>query len=142
MIDHEYGFHLCSRSRPDWACRWAGSTANERINSVLLDGGVMKKVALIRGDGTGAELVDAMMLVIKASGANAEFISCDAGSEWWEQHGKGPSFVPEETWKVLDSSDCCFKGPTTTLPTPGTPRSVAISIRQRFNLYANVRPVK
>jgi isocitrate dehydrogenase (NAD+) len=102
----------------------------------------MKKVALIRGDGTGAELVDAMMLVIKASGANAEFISCDAGSEWWEQHGKGPSFVPDETWKVLDSSDCCFKGPTTTLPTPGTPRSVAISIRQRFNLYANVRPVK
>ncbi len=55
---------------------------------------------------------------------------------------QGPSFIPEETWKVLDSADCCFKGPTTTLPIPGTPRSVAISIRQHFNLYANVRPIK
>ncbi|MDA4122350.1 MAG: isocitrate/isopropylmalate dehydrogenase family protein [Thaumarchaeota archaeon] len=102
----------------------------------------MKKVALIKGDGTGAELVDAMMLVIKRSGATAEFIPCVAGAEWWEKNGKGPSFIPEETWKVLDSADCCFKGPTTTLPTPGTPRSVAISIRQHFNLYANVRPIK
>ncbi len=102
----------------------------------------MKKVALIRGDGTGAELVDAMMTVIGASGANAEFIQCDAGAEWWERNNKGPSFIPDDTWRVLEEADCCFKGPTTTLPTPGTPRSVAISIRQRFDLYANVRPVK
>ncbi|MDA4112416.1 MAG: isocitrate/isopropylmalate family dehydrogenase, partial [Thaumarchaeota archaeon] len=26
--------------------------------------------------------------------------------------------------------------------TPGSPRSVAVSIRQRYNLYANVRPIK
>ena len=102
----------------------------------------MKRVALIKGDGTGAELVDAMMLVIRASGAKAEFVECEAGTEWWEKNNRGPTFVPDETWKVLDSADCCFKGPTTTLPTPGTPRSVAISIRQHFNLYANVRPVK
>jgi isocitrate dehydrogenase (NAD+) len=102
----------------------------------------MKKVALIRGDGTGPELVDAMLLVLKASGSNAEFISCDAGADWWEKNNKGPSFIPDETWKVLEDADCCFKGPTTTLPIAGTPRSVAISIRQKFNLYANVRPIK
>jgi isocitrate dehydrogenase (NAD+) len=103
--------------------------------------GFMKKVALIRGDGTGPELVDAMLLVLKAAGSNAEFISCDAGADWWEK-SKGPSFIPDDTWKVLEEADCCFKGPTTTLPIPGTPRSVAISIRQKFNLYANVRPIK
>jgi isocitrate dehydrogenase (NAD+) len=102
----------------------------------------MKKVALIKGDGTGPDLVDAMLLVLNASGAKAEFMQCDAGAEWWERNGKGPSFIPEETWKVLDEADCCYKGPTTTLSSPGTPRSVAISIRQRFNLYANVRPIK
>ncbi len=101
----------------------------------------MKKVALIEGDGTGPELVEAMMIVLKASGADAEFIRCEAGAEWWGRN-KGPSFVPDETWKVLEEADCCFKGPTTTLSIPGTPRSVAISIRQRFNLYANVRPIK
>jgi isocitrate dehydrogenase (NAD+) len=102
----------------------------------------MKKVALIRGDGTGPELVDAMLLVLKASGSNAEFISCDAGADWWERTGKGPTFIPPETWQVLEEAECCCKGPTTTLPIAGTPRSVAISIRQKFNLYANVRPIK
>lgn len=102
----------------------------------------MKKVALIRGDGTGPELVDAMLLVLKASGSKAEYLPCEAGADWWERHNKPPSFVPEETWKVLDEASCCFKGPTTTLPIAGTPRSVAISIRQKFNLYANVRPIK
>jgi isocitrate dehydrogenase len=101
----------------------------------------MKKVALIEGDGTGPELVEAMMLVLRESGADAEFIRCEAGAEWWEKNG-GPSFIPEETWKVLEEADCCFKGPTTTLPAPNTPRSVAISIRQKFDLYANVRPIK
>ncbi len=101
----------------------------------------MKKVALIKGDGTGPELVQAMLLVLKASGAKAEFVTCEAGAEWWEKHG-GPSMIPQDTWDALEGADCCFKGPTTTLSAPGTPRSVAVSIRQRFNLYANVRPVK
>lgn len=100
-----------------------------------------KKVALIRGDGTGPELVEAMLIVLRATGTKVEFIQCDAGEEWWEKH-KGPTLVPEETWKILDTVDACFKGPTTTPWTPGSPKSVAVSIRQKFNLYANVRPIK
>ncbi len=99
------------------------------------------KIALIRGDGTGPELVETALMVLNASGAKAEYVPCDAGAEWWERN-EGPSFIPDETWKILEEAVCCFKGPTTTLPIPGTPRSVAVSIRQRFNLYANVRPVK
>jgi isocitrate dehydrogenase len=101
----------------------------------------LKKVAVIKGDGTGPELITATLLVLKAAGAKAEFIPCEAGSEWWEKD-KGPSFFPDETWKTLEEADSCLKGPTTTLPAPGTPRSVAVSIRQKFNLYANVRPIK
>jgi isocitrate dehydrogenase (NAD+) len=100
-----------------------------------------KKVALIRGDGTGPELVEAMLTVLKATGTDAEFVQCDAGLEWWESHG-GPSLIPQETYRVLDQTDACFKGPTTTPWTPGSPRSVAVSIRQKYNLYANVRPIK
>jgi isocitrate dehydrogenase (NAD+) len=100
-----------------------------------------KKVALIRGDGTGPELVEAMLLVLKSTGTNADFIQCDAGLEWWEKHG-GPSLIPEETYHILDQTDACFKGPTTTPWTPGSPKSVAVSIRQKYNLYANVRPIK
>jgi isocitrate dehydrogenase (NAD+) len=101
----------------------------------------LKKVAVIKGDGTGPELVDATLSVLSAAGSKAEFIQCEAGSEWWEKH-RGPSFIPDETWAVLDESDSCLKGPTTTLPIPGTPRSVAVSIRQKYKLFANVRPIK
>lgn len=101
----------------------------------------MKRIAIIRGDGTGPELVDATVAVLRAAGTRAELTECDAGSEWWAK-AKGPSFISDEVWDILEKSDCCLKGPTTTLPIPGTPRSVAVSIRQKFNLYANVRPVK
>lgn len=70
-----------------------------------------------------------------------EFIPCEAGATWWEANG-GDSLVPPETWDILDETDACFKGPTTTPGGAGSPRSVAVSIRQRYNLYANVRPVK
>jgi isocitrate dehydrogenase len=101
----------------------------------------LKKAAVIKGDGTGPELIDSAMEVVAASGARVELVPCDAGLEWWEK-SKASTFFPDDTWKVLEEADCALKGPTTTLPVPGTPRSVAVSIRQHFNLFANVRPVK
>jgi isocitrate dehydrogenase len=68
-------------------------------------------------------------------------VICDAGSEWWLKAG-GNSYISEEVWKLLKQSDSCFKGPTTTVPNPEAPRSVAVGIRQKFELYANVRPIK
>ncbi len=105
----------------------------------------MKKAAVIKGDGTGPELIEAALTVLKASGSKLEIVICEAGSEWWmkkKESERGMSFIPEETWRKLEESDCCLKGPTTTIPLPGTPKSVAVSIRQKFDLYANVRPIK
>ncbi len=100
-----------------------------------------KKAAVIKGDGVGPELVSSMLRVVEAVGTNVEFIMCEAGAQWWEEHG-GDSLIPEETWDILSSTDAAFKGPTTTPGGAGSPKSVAVSIRQKFNLYANVRPIK
>jgi isocitrate dehydrogenase (NAD+) len=100
-----------------------------------------KKAAVIKGDGVGPELVDAMIAVTQAAGTNIEFILCEAGATWWEAHG-GDSLIPQQTWDILNSTDACFKGPTTTPGGAGSPKSVAVSIRQKYNLYANVRPIK
>lgn len=100
-----------------------------------------KTAAVIRGDGTGPELVDAMTKVLKACNSSVELVPCDAGSEWWQKNGGG-SYISPEVWKLLEESDACFKGPTTTVPVPNAPRSVAVSIRQKFELYANIRPIK
>lgn len=89
----------------------------------------------------GPELVDAMIAVTRAAGTNVEFIPCEAGATWWEAHGSD-SLIPQETWDLLEQTDACFKGPTTTPGGAGSPKSVAVSIRQKFNLYANVRPTR
>lgn len=100
-----------------------------------------KTAIVIKGDGTGPELVEAVLHVLKSSNSQVEFVICDAGSEWWMKSG-GNSYISDEVWKLLKQSDACFKGPTTTVPNPDAPRSVAVSIRQRFELYANVRPIR
>jgi isocitrate dehydrogenase len=100
-----------------------------------------KKAVIIKGDGTGPELVNSMINVLNSCNSNIELIKCDAGSEWWEKNG-GDSYISNEVWNLLETSDACFKGPTTTVPNPNAPRSVAVTIRQRFELYANIRPIK
>jgi len=100
-----------------------------------------KSAVIIKGDGTGPELVNAMVHVLEECNSKIKLIPCEAGSEWWTKNG-GTSYISEEVWKLLENSDACFKGPTTTIPTSNAPRSVAVSIRQKFNLYANVRPIK
>ena len=47
---------------------------------------VNKTATVIRGDGTGRELVNAMLKVLKECNSNSELILCDAGSEWWKKN--------------------------------------------------------
>jgi len=98
---------------------------------------------IIKGDGIGPEVVDLMLNVLKECNMQAEIINCEAGSEQWEKNGsKDKSYIPDVTMEALKESDACFKGPTTTIPKPGAPRSVAVTLRQKFELYSNIRPIK
>ena len=99
-----------------------------------------RKVAVIKGDGVGPELTEAALKVMRAAGADADFVVCDGGAEWWQANG-GSTLIPEATWAQMDAADAIFKGPTTTPGGAGSPKSVAVSIRQRYDLYANVRPI-
>ena len=102
-----------------------------------------KKAVVMKGDGIGPEVVDSMLNILKECNVQSELIHCDVGSEQWEQNGaKDPTYIPESTMKSLEEADACFKGPTTTIPKPGAPRSVAVSLRQKFELFANIRPIK
>jgi isocitrate dehydrogenase (NAD+) len=98
-------------------------------------------VALIKGDGTGPELIDATLKVLKAVRADINFTAVEAGYDWWTTHG-GPRLIPDSSWKLIEAADACLKGPTTTPSGPGTPAAVANSIRQRMDLYANIRPAR
>lgn len=102
----------------------------------------MPKAAVIIGDGIGPEIVESMLQVLKACNSHIEILLCEGGSEQWERKGRrDTTFIPDETIKTLQSCNACFKGPTTTIADPAAPRSVAVTLRQKFGLYSNIRPI-
>lgn len=102
------------------------------------------KIAVIKGDGIGPEVIDATMRVLEAvqdvsKGLELKTLDVEAGLECIPKYGTN---LPEHSIKLLKESDACLKGPVTTPEEPGSPRSVAVTIRTMFDLYANVRPCK
>ena len=97
-----------------------------------------REATLIAGDGIGPEITEATLSVLAALGA--EF-------DWDEQYGgmsaveKAGTPLPKATLDSIRRTGLALKGPLTT-PVGGGYRSVNVALRQEFDLYANVRPVK
>lgn len=96
----------------------------------------MHRITLIPGDGIGPSIVDAAIKVIAATGIE---ISWDTQLAGMAAVDKFANPLPDETLASIRANRICFKGPLTT-PVGGGYRSVNVTLRQAFNLYANVRP--
>ncbi|MBS1214495.1 MAG: NAD-dependent isocitrate dehydrogenase [Proteobacteria bacterium] len=96
----------------------------------------MHKITLIPGDGIGPSIVAAAIKVIEAAGVKIEWDRQLAGMAAVEKHANP---LPEATIESIRRNRICFKGPLTT-PVGGGYRSVNVTLRQAFHLYANVRP--
>ena len=98
----------------------------------------MHKVTLIKGDGIGPSIMDEAVKVIEASGAKIEWEEAYAGLSAFE---KFETPLPDETMISFDKTRVAFKGPLTTVVGTGF-RSINVALRQKYELYANVRPAK
>ncbi|MGC8970589.1 MAG: isocitrate/isopropylmalate dehydrogenase family protein [bacterium] len=96
------------------------------------------RISLIRGDGTGPEIMEAVMIVLNNTGLDIEWEECIAGEEALEKYGTP---IPEETIESIKRNKVALKGPITTPVGTGF-RSVNVALRQELKLFANVRPVK
>ena len=97
-----------------------------------------RKVTLIRGDGIGPEISDATVRILEAAGAKIDFDVQPAGLEGVELE-KDP--LPARTIASIEATRVTLKGPLATPKGEGF-RSVNVALRQRFDLYANLRPAK
>ncbi len=97
-----------------------------------------RTITLIPGDGIGLEIMYAAKEIIDAATSNIEWEEVTAGNDAYEKCGV---LLPEETLKSIEKNKIVFKGPITT-PVGNGFRSINVEFRQRFNLYANVRPVR
>ncbi|MBN1475122.1 isocitrate/isopropylmalate dehydrogenase family protein [Candidatus Sumerlaeota bacterium] len=97
------------------------------------------RICRIPGDGIGHDVMEAATIVVEALGLDLEWVDADAGWCMWEKHG---NTVPEATWKALESTKCCLFGAITSKPGVKGFKSAILQIRQRFDMYINLRPMK
>ena len=96
------------------------------------------KITLIRGDGIGPEITAAMEKVVQALGINLEFEEINAGLSVFEEEGV---YIPQRIFDSIKANKIAIKGPITT-PIGHGFRSINVELRKKFDLFANIRPIK
>jgi isocitrate dehydrogenase (NAD+) len=96
------------------------------------------KVTLIPGDGIGPEVSEATVRVIEAAGVDIQWDRHDAGMAGIQKYGES---VPDALLDSIKENKIALKGPLTTLVGKGF-KSANVTLRQKLDLYVNLRPVK
>lgn len=92
---------------------------------------------MIPGDGIGPSIIESAIQILTHAGCDFEYEYADAGLVALEKHGE---LLPQATLDLIEKNKVSLKGPLTT-PVGGGFTSINVSLRKKFNLYANVRPV-
>ena len=105
----------------------------------------MSKIAVIAGDGIGQEVIPAGIDVVKkaaaACGAQVEFTEFPWGCDFYLKTGR---MMPEDGFDRLQEFDAIYLG---AIGDPSVPDHIAVwqlilPIRQRFDQYVNLRPMR
>src|SRR5436309_1938694 len=94
-------------------------------------------ITIAEGDGIGPEIMDATLKILNAAGASLEIHKIEIGEKvYLRGHATG---IEENTWETIRKCGVFLKAPITT-PQGGGFKSLNVTIRTAFGLYANIRP--
>src|SRR5579871_6142194 len=96
------------------------------------------KVTLIPGDGIGPEVTRAAVRIVEAAGVKIDWEVNNAGAEAFEKYHE---YIPKELIESIERTGLALKGPVST-PIGGGFASINVTLRKKFELYANFRPIK
>src|SRR5438876_10068528 len=94
-------------------------------------------ITVARGDGIGPEIMDATLQIIKEAGARITIEEVEVGEKVYLR-GINAGIEPG-AWESLRRTKVFLKAPITT-PQGGGYKSLNVTTRTTFGLYANVRP--
>src|SRR5918992_1174929 len=94
-------------------------------------------ITVAHGDGIGPEIMDATLFILKEAGARIEIETIEVGEKVY-QRGVSVGIEPS-AWESLRRTKVFLKAPITT-PQGGGFKSLNVTTRKTFGLYANVRP--
>jgi tartrate dehydrogenase/decarboxylase / D-malate dehydrogenase len=105
----------------------------------------MSRIAVIAGDGIGKEVIPAGISVVKkaaaACGARVEFVEFPWGCDFYAKNGR---MMDADGFDRLQAFDAIYLG---AIGDPSVPDHIAVwqlilPIRQRFDQYVNLRPMR
>lgn len=94
-------------------------------------------IAVAYGDGIGPEIMKAVIYILDEAGANLDYQVIEIGEKCY-LNGQLTGIAPE-AWDVLRHTKAFLKAPITT-PQGGGYKSLNVTIRSSFGLFANIRP--
>ena len=99
------------------------------------------RIALLPGDGVGPEVVGEARRCVDELGLEVEWSELDWGSDYWLEHGV---MMPPDAVELLRAFDAILLGAVgrPDIPDHVTLWGLLLPIRQRLDLWANVRPVR
>lgn len=95
-------------------------------------------ITVFRGDGIGPEITNAVLDILQTAGADLKYEIFDVGGEIYKKTG---SFIPESGLKSFKKNKILLKSPITTPIGKGF-KSINVTLRNKFNLWANIRPAR
>jgi isocitrate dehydrogenase (NAD+) len=95
-------------------------------------------ITLIPGDGIGPEVTNAVVRILEAAKVDITWERYDAGADSYAKTGE---YIPQALYDSIERNKVALKGPVTT-PIGGGFKSINVTLRKKFDLYANVRPIK
>lgn len=96
-----------------------------------------RTITVIPGDGIGPSIIDSALQILDKAGCDFEYEFADAGLTALEKTGE---LLPQETLSLIEKNRITLKGPLTTPVGEGF-TSINVTLRKKFSLYANLRPV-
>ncbi len=99
-------------------------------------------ITLIPGDGIGPEVTSAVVRILEAAGARTgtkfAWESFAAGADAFARYGE---YIPKDLTEAIERNRVGLKGPVTT-PVGGGFTSINVTLRKKFELFSNFRPIK
>lgn len=98
----------------------------------------IKTITIIPGDGIGGEITASTLEILDSMDLPLAYEVFDAGLDHFNATG---IFIPDACYESFEKNGIALKGPTTT-PVGTGHSSLNVLLRKKYDLYANVRPVK
>lgn len=103
-----------------------------------MKGAIDVKITLIPGDGIGPEITESARNIVDALDIGIEWEVVAAGEAVFNKQG---TLIPDDVYESIEKNKIVLKGPIMTPIGKGF-RSVNVALRKKYDLYANIRPVK